>query len=412
MKKRVLIFSLAYYPLFTSGAETAIKEITDRIDSTDIEFHMVTLRYDASLPTEEQMGNVLVHRMGITQNIKPTVEDLGKWPLDLNKPLYQFLGAWMAHTLHQKYKYDAIWAMMAHSTGVPAALFKLFHKDVPYVLTLQEGDPPEYIEKTLRPLWPLFTRAFTQANVVQAISEFLGAWARRRNFTGPLEIIHNGANPKDVHETVLEEEVTKAKHAMNKRPGEIVLMNTARLVYQKGHDTVIQALKDLPQQVRLVLVGDGPEEADLKKLAKELGVADRVFFTGHVDRSRVTAYRKSADIFVGPSRSEGLGNAFLSAMASRLPVIATQEGGIADFLFDAKRNPDKSTTGWAVDKDKPEQVVEAVQDILAHPEQAKKVADQAREMVLRSYEWGAIAKDMRERVFYPLWSQHEIISIC
>ena len=404
MKKRVLIFSLAYYPSFTSGAEAAVKEITDRIDPEEIEFHLVTLRYDASLAKEERVGNVLVHRIGITQKVKPTFEDLGKWPLDLNKPLYQFQAAWKACSLHRKYKYDAIWAIMAHSAGVPAALFKLFHKDVPYVLTLQEGDPPEQIEKTLKPLWPLFTRAFTSATRVQAISEFLGNWARRREFRGPLEIIHNGANPKDVHETVSEEEVGQARRVINKQPGETVLMNTARLVHQKGHDTVIRSLKFLPAHVRLVLVGDGPDEADLKKLAEELGVVNRVLFTGRVERSQVTAYRKNADIFVGPSRSEGLGNAFLSAMASRLPVIATQEGGIADFLFDAKRNPDKETTGWAVDRDRPEQIAEAVNDILAHPEQAKKVGEQARAMVLRSYEWGAITKDMCEKIFLPLWS--------
>lgn len=404
MKKCVLIFSLAYYPSFTSGAEAAIKEITDRIDPNEIEFHMVTLRYDASLSKEERVGNVLVHRIGITQKQKPTFEDLGKWPLDLNKPLYQFLAAWKAHSLHRQYRYDGIWAMMAHSAGVPAALFKLFHKDIPYALTLQEGDPPEQIEKTLRPLWPLFTRAFTQANVIQSISKFLADWARRRHFTGPLEIIHNGANPKDVNETVSEVEVEKVRALLKKQPGETILMNTARLVPQKGHDTVIQALTLLPKTVRVVLVGDGPDEAALKQQAERLGLADRVLLTGRVDRSEVTAYRKCADIFVGPSRSEGLGNAFLSAMASRLPVIATQEGGIADFLFDAKRNPDEPTTGWAVEKDQPEQIAEAVKAILANPAEVKRITDNARQLVLRSYEWGAIAHDMQTRVFEPLWT--------
>lgn len=404
MKKRVLIFSLAYYPSFTSGAEAALKEITDRIDSNEIEFHLITLRYDASLPRVEQLGNVLVHRIGITQSTKPTFADLGKWPLDLNKPLYQFLAAWKACSLHRTYRYDAIWAMMAHSTGVPAALFKLFHPRVPYVLTLQEGDPPEYIEKTLRPLWPLFTRAFTQASVVQAISGFLGEWARRRGFQGPLEIIHNGANPKDVSNDIPAEEVERARVALHKQPGEILLMNTARIVSQKAPDITVRALALLPEHIRLVLVGDGPEQAAVKALALELGVAHRVQFTGRVDRSEVTAYRKNADIFVCASRSEGLGLAFLSAMASRLPVVATQEGGLADFIFDAKRNPKKPTTAWAVDKDRPEQIAAAVQEILADPVQTDRVTTQAREMILTSFEWGTIATAMKNRVFLPLWN--------
>lgn len=403
MKKRVLIFSLAYYPVYPSGAEVALKEITDRIDPNEIEFHLITLRYYQESPAIEQFGNILVHRIGLTQQGKPNFEDLGKWPLHFNKPLYQFLAAWKACQLHKTYKYDAIWAMMAHSAGVPAALFKMFHKEIPFALTLQEGDPPEHIERVMRPLWPLFTRAFTTATVVQAISAFLGDWARKRGFNGPLKIIHNGANPKDLHEEIPESEVIRVKALLGKRAGDVFLMNTARVVSQKGFDTVIRALPLLPPQVRFVIVGDGPEEVSLRLLVTELKLADRVIFAGRVDRSEVTAYRKAADIFVGPSRSEGLGNAFLSAMASRLPVIATQEGGLADFLFDAKRNPEKETTGWAVDKDTPEQIAEAVKKILAHPEEVRRVTEAARAMVLRSYDWNAIAKAMREEVFNPLW---------
>lgn len=403
MKKRVLIFSLAYYPFFPSGAEAALKEITDRINPQEIEFHLVTLRYYRDLPAIEQFGNILVHRIGLIQTGKPTFEDLRKWPLHFNKPLYQFLAAWRAFGLHRTYKYDAIWAMMAHSAGVPATIFKLFHTDIPFVLTLQEGDPPERIERIMKPLWPLFSRAFTKATVVHAISTFLGEWARKRRFTGPLKIIHNGANPKDLHETIPEAEVERIKTKLGKRPSDVFLVNTARVVHQKGFDTVIRALPALPPHIRFVIVGDGPEEAMLKRLTKDLNLGDRVIFAGRVERTEVTAYRKASDIFVGPSRSEGLGNAFLSAMASHLPVIATQEGGIADFLFDAKRNPETQTTGWAVDKDEPDQIADAVKWILAHPMEVSRVTEEAHAMVLRSYDWDQIAKDMQAEVFQPLW---------
>lgn len=397
--KKVLIFSLVYYPKHVhGGAEPAVKEITDRIDPSDIEFHMVTLGYDSALPKVSREGNVLVHRIGL---MKPDieVEQFDIFPLFLNKYLFQFLAAWKAYRLHKKYHYDATWALLAHSCGVPAALFKLMHPKVPYILTLQEGDPVEHIEKVVRPLWPLFVRAFTTANVVQAISNHLGNWARARGFTGPLEIVHNGANPRDIADETNPADVEKIKQELGKKLGDIFLVNTARLVHQKGSDTTIQALPKLPEQVKLLLVGSGEDEKKLKQLAKDLDVANRVIFTGHVDRSVVTLYRKASDIFVGPSRSEGLGNAFVSAMASRLPVVATQEGGIADFLFDAKRNPDKPTTGWAVDKDKPEQIVEAVNSILSHPEEVKKVAQTARAMVFEKYNWDSIARDMRTKVF-------------
>jgi len=66
--QKVLIFSLAYFPKHVGGAEVAIKEKTDRI--TDLEFHMVTLRYDSTLPKVEKVGNVLVHVSGSSKRIR------------------------------------------------------------------------------------------------------------------------------------------------------------------------------------------------------------------------------------------------------------------------------------------------------------------------------------------------------
>lgn len=397
--KKILIFSLAYYPNNVSGAEAAIKEITDRISPTEFEFHLITLRYNSLLPKTEKIGNVLVHRIGLTRS-NPSFEDLGKMPLDLNKPLYQFLAASKASQLHTKYKYDAIWAMMAHSAGVPAAIFKLTHPKVKYFLTLQEGDPTDYIEKTMKPLWPLFTRAFTKADKIQAISTFLADWAKKRGVSNDkIELIHNGANPRDLKESVSEQEINELKKTLNKKTDEIYLVNTARLVHQKANDDVIRALKLLPDNIKFLIVGDGPDEQMLKDLTKELNLENRVIFTGRVDRSEVTKYRKVADIFVCPSRSEGLGNAFLSAMASYLPVVATQEGGLAEFIFDAQKNPDKETTAWAVEKDKPEQIANAVKDILSKPDKVKKITAVARKMVEQKYDWDMIARDMQTKIF-------------
>src|SRR3989344_3710087 len=145
IKKKILIFSLAYEP-FWGGAEIALKEITDRISPQEIEFHMVTLRFDSRLPRVEKIGNIMVYRIGFAK-LNPSSADLRMFPLHLNKYLFQFLAPVKAAFLHRTHHYDGIWAMMAHSTGVPAGLFKTFHKDVFYVLTLQEGDPPQYIEE-------------------------------------------------------------------------------------------------------------------------------------------------------------------------------------------------------------------------------------------------------------------------
>jgi teichuronic acid biosynthesis glycosyltransferase TuaC len=385
--KRVLIFSLAYYPNNVSGAEAAIREITDRIN--DVEFHMVTLRYNSDLPKKEKIGNVTIYRIGISTK-NPSFQDLGKMPLDLNKPLYQFLAPLKALSLHKKYKYDGAWAMMAHSTGVPVAIFNML-SGVKYALTLQEGDPIEYIENKIKPLWWFFARSFKKASVVQVISKYLATWAQKRGSKN-IELIHNGANPKDLNPNTNPQELDELKQKLGKQENDIYLVNTARLVHQKANDDTIRALANLPEHIKLLLVGDGDKCSELEALVKELNLESRVIFVGQVPRTEVSKYRQISDIFVCPSRSEGLGNAFLSAMASRLPVVATQEGGLSEFVFDNK-------TAWVVDKDSPEQITKAVKDILNNPEKVKTITEFAHQMVAQEYNWDLVAQNMKNKVF-------------
>lgn len=384
--KRVLIFSLAYYPN-VGGAEIAIKAITDRISRDEIVFDMVTMRLNLRDQAVEQIGNVRVYR----------VKSLGSGRI--GKFLFQFLAAIKAHGLHKKQKYNATWAMMAHSAGVPAVIFKFFHPSVPYILTLQEGDPPEYVEKVMRPLWLFFARSFTRADIVQTISTFLGEWARRRGFKGALEVIPNGVDVAKFSKTINPQELQDLKQKLGKKDGDIFLITTSRVVYKNAIDDVIRALALLPQSIEFLILGIGSEEEKLKELAKSLGVSERVQFLGQVEHAELPNYLKASDIFIRPSRSEGMGNSFIEAMAAGLPVIATQEGGIADFLFDAKRNPDKAPTGWAVDKNSPQQIAEVVQDIIRNPEQVARVTTTARELVSKKYDWDFITEAMKVRVF-------------
>ncbi len=392
--RRVLIFSLNYYPRFIGGAEIAIKEITDRIPSDDIEFHVVTLRVDSNLPKEERIGNTIVHRIGPARP-DPTIADLKKYPLHLLKHWYQFGAAFAALRLHRKYRFDGIWAMMAHSCGIPAGIFKTFARRVPYLLTLQEGDPPEHIERMMRPVWPLFSRGFTKADMLQPISSFLHAWGLRRGFWGEAEVIPNAVNVAHFSHAHSAEEKRAHRESLGVSKNDFLLVTTSRLVHKNAVDDVIRAVALLPEDVHFVVYGIGPDEDALRALAKTEGVEARVHFKGQIGHDLMPLALQSADAFIRPSRSEGMGNSFVEAMAAGIPVIATQEGGIADFLFDEKKDPDKETTGWAVRKDSPEDIRDAVEDIRTRPDKVARVVPVARTLATTKYDWDLIARDMR-----------------
>lgn len=401
MKKKILIFSLAYYPKHIGGAEVAIKEITDRFSPDEYEFHMVCNRYDSLLPKIEQVGNILVHRIGITTK-NPEMTDLRKMPLHLNKFLFQFAAYYKAKQLHKKYQYNATWAMMAHSCAVPAGMFKKVFPDVKYVLTLQEGDPPEHIEKKMDIFGTRFKEGFSRADVLQTISVFLMQWGKRMGATGRIEVIPNAVNTAHFMQEYSDSEILSAKEELGKKSGDIFLVTTSRLVHKNGIDDVVWAMSELPTNVHFVIYGTGPDEDKIKDIIETFNLSDRVHMLGHLDHIVMPKYLKACDIFIRPSRSEGMGNSFVEAMAAGLPVIATQEGGIVDFLFDEKRNPDKETTGWVVDADAADQIVEAVQDIIDNPDKVRSVTRHAKEMVVEKYDWNLIAKDMKKKIFDPL----------
>ena len=389
MKKKVLIISMAYFPRFVGGAEVAVKEITNRL-SDEFEFHLITLRYDSSLPRESKEGNVFVHRIGFAMQ-HPTIADLRKFPLRLLKPWFQFGAYFAARRLHVTHNFTYLWAMMAHSSGVPAGLFKKKCPEVRYLLTLQEGDPPEVIEKQMSVFGTLFANGFIRADAIQCISTFLGAWAKRMG-GARIEVIPNGVDYQSFDTT--ETNRTEVRASCGLTNADIVVVTASRLVHKTGIDTVIKALPLLPSHIKFLVLGAGPQKAMLQDLAAKLGVTDRVIFKGEVSYTHLPAFLHASDMFIRMSRSEGMGNAFVEAMAAKLPTIGTAVGGIVDFLREGE-------TGFVATPDNPESVKQAIERVLSDPQATAIVTETASRMVREKYDWELIGSQMR-RLFNSL----------
>jgi glycosyltransferase involved in cell wall biosynthesis len=110
-----------------------------------------------------------------------------------------------------------------------------------------------------------------------------------------------------------------------------VLISVGHLIERKGHHLVIEALKSLPD-FRLLLVGQGPEEAQLRALAERLDVGARVRFVGSVPQEQLRDYYGAADALVLASSREGWANVLLEAMACGTPVVATPVWGTPEVV--------------------------------------------------------------------------------
>ncbi|BDA77731.1 glycosyl transferase [Leptospira kobayashii] len=116
----------------------------------------------------------------------------------------------------------------------------------------------------------------------------------------------------------------------------IIIGNIAALVDHKDQETLIRAIEKMKTQVpfKVLIVGEGRLERKLKTLTKELGLEDKIIFTGY--RTDILALLSLFDIFTLTSKEEGLGTSVLDAMASALPVVATTGGGIGEMLTDGQ----------------------------------------------------------------------------
>jgi glycosyltransferase involved in cell wall biosynthesis len=158
------------------------------------------------------------------------------------------------------------------------------------------------------------------------------------------------------------------------------VLSVARLVPQKGLDVLLKALpvvREAMGDVTLTLLGEGPERARLGLLAEELGVADGVRFGGVV--TDVAPYFSVADVFVLPSRFEGLPLALLEAMAAGLPVVATAVDGNVDVV----RN---GMDGLVVPPDDPVALASALIEVLSKPDLALRLGAAARRRVAELYD--------------------------
>lgn len=190
-------------------------------------------------------------------------------------------------------------------------------------------------------------------------------------------------------------DAVRARLGLTERP---VVVCVSRLVPRKGQDTLILAmpriLAAVPDAVLLV-VGGGPYEKELRRLAESTGVADSVRFTGAVPWSELPAHYGAGDVFAMPCRTrrggldvEGLGIVYLEASATGLPVVAGDSGGAPDAVLDGE-------TGWVVRGGVPEEAADRVVALLADPELRGRMGARGREWVEERWRWDLLAERLR-----------------
>jgi len=258
------------------------------------------------------------------------------------------------------------------------------------LLTLQEGDPIDYILHKTRFVKKAFREIFSTADALQAISTYLFDWGKQMGLKGKVEeVVPNGVDVARFKKQYKEDELKKVRKEFAFEENVKILVTASRLVVKNDVESVIRALPLLPKEVCFVVCGTGELEKNLKELTRELDVENRVFFAGNKSHEELPRVLHASDMFIRPSITEGLGNAFLEAMAAGLPTIGTAVGGIPDFLKD-------SETGFICEVQNPESIAKTVERILdLSDEEKKRIHEEGMKIIRERYNWDYIVGRMK-----------------
>ena len=364
---RLLLINSEYPPI-GGGAGNASAHIAVQLEKMGHNVAVVTSRF-GSLAHQEAQGNLTVYRI-------PSL----RARQDRSNPLEQILfilaaSFWTVRWL-PRFKPHVTLAFFGVPSGAVAWLLKRIY-GIPYIVSLRGGDVPGFrpydfrhyhrlIASFLRIIWK-------HAAAVVANSNGLRLLANAFDSRFDIPVIPNGVD--------LGWYTTAERDWSSPR-----LLSVGRIVHQKGLDLAMRALgglKELSWEWRIA--GDGPQMEVLQSLAKELGIDQRVTFLGWQSREQLMNCYQEANVFLFPSRHEGMPNAMLEAMASGLPVVASCIAGSEELVVDGK-------TGYLVASEDVEALREALKTILTSPTLRQQMGSASRQHAEENYSWESTAR--------------------
>jgi 1,2-diacylglycerol 3-alpha-glucosyltransferase len=245
----------------------------------------------------------------------------------------------------------------------------------------------------MRPFKNVVIKALHQATYVQTISEYLADWIRSMGYAGKLIVIPNGVDLNKFSKndmSTLQASVLRKNLGINEK--DFLVVSISRLVYKNGMDVLIDSFKSLEDNFKLVIVGDGPLKKDLLERIEKNNFKNKVFLVGQKTQDEIPFYLNMADAFCRPSRTEGQGIAFLEAMAYKVPILATEVGGIKEFLVDKK-------TGFVVRSDDSIDLADKIRFVEKEVIIREKVKKEAYKLIKIKYDWEELVLNMKKDFF-------------
>ena len=352
--KLVLVIQF-FPPKWLAGAEIATYNIAKYLAKKH-DVHVIT-SLDEGLPRVSKELGFYVHRVS---RKKPWV-------------LGTFLFWFSAYKAICKIRPDIV-HIQTIINGLPGFLAKMTLK-IPYVVCGHGSDV--YLPWNFKA--PASRLILANADAVIALTENMKK-EMEKMYQRFVYVVPNG----------IEVERFKKYYYVEKSKYKKTIIFIGRLQSVKGVKYLIQAMSIVRSNcnAQLIIIGNGKGKEGLKVLANNLNLNDCIQFTGQIDNEKVLEYMAQADIFVLPSLSEGFPIVILEAMASKLPIVATNVRGLPDIVEDG-------VNGFLVEPRNPDQLAEKI-IFLLNDDKLRLKMSRANLEKAKKYDWSCVVEQLEE----------------
>jgi len=379
---RVLILSWEYPPRIIGGLGRHVYHLSTALSALGVSVHVVTKDHPGAPEYEESEG-VHIHRV---VSYPPDIpqDDWVPWTLQFNIALLE-----KSVSLLNELK--SINVIHAHDWLVAHAAASLKHAyRIPLVATIHateygrhQGHLPGPMNKLIHQVewWLTFESVRTICCSEYMMEQITTIFELPDD---KVDVIPNGIDIESFRKAP-NVDIHRKKFVP---AGDKLVFFVGRLVYEKGVQTVIEAmpiiLSKIPN-VTFVVAGSGPHMNQLKSLVCTFGLEEKVIFTGHIDSETLCAFYRSADLTVVPSLYEPFGMVVLESMAMGTPTIVADTGGLSEIVVHEE-------TGLKFEPGSPESLAEAMLRVLTDKELSRRLTNDAIAYLGERYNWERIAR--------------------
>ncbi|RKU28048.1 hypothetical protein C6497_09960 [Candidatus Poribacteria bacterium] len=286
------------------------------------EVHLITSQF-RDCPRMEVVDDIHIHRVRALRKNPNVCAVHEMFTYAISSSIYGLRYA-------KKFKPDIVQVFFGIPAGGGAYLLKK-HKNLPYVVFLGGRDVPRpnpdppYYRWLYMVLKPIIRTIWDNATMVVACSDGLRDLAYETDSDVKIEVIPDGVN-LDTFQPV----------QRDTNPKKVRILSIGRLIPRKGFQFLIKALpvviENTESEFEIEIVGDGPYQEELIKLAENLNVISKLHFSGSIPYSDLPQKYYDADLFILPSLAEGMPLVVLEAMGTGLPIISSRVQGIEELV--------------------------------------------------------------------------------